>query len=209
MVKQTENNSTKTTGRITVEIEGTSPLLMNKFSIGALEKPAMKMSSVKKAGEEYGTVDEQAAKTAYWTSDGKSLCIPAEVLMGSILNAGKSYMVKQSGKSRATSISNFLAGAMRIEPYQVSLNTQKYEADVRGVVIAQGMKRNRIARVRAKVPVWKAKFEIVYNKLLLENPNLLEEVLKDAGQRVGIMDYRPERRGNMGCFLVTTFKVVE
>jgi hypothetical protein len=208
MARNIEQQDTRTTGRVSVEIQGTSPLLMNRFYIEALEKPAMKVSSIKKAGEEYGSVAEQAAKTAYWTQDGKSLCIPAEVLMGSILNSGRSFMVKQSGKSRASSISSFLAGAIKIEPFEVPLGTKDYEADVRGVVIATGMKRNRIARVRAKVPIWKAKFEILYNKTLLQNPQILQDVLVDAGQRIGIMDFRPERKGAFGCYKVTKFEVV-
>jgi hypothetical protein len=129
-------------------------------------------------------------------------------MMGGLMTAGRAFMVRQQGKARATSITSFLAGAIKIEPFEIPLGTKNYEIDLRGVVIATGMKRNRIARVRARVPNWKAKFEIVYNKKLLQNPSVLEEVLSDCGQRVGIMDFRPATKGAFGCFNVTKFEVI-
>jgi len=185
---------------IDVEIEGKSPLLMNKFNIEALKSKTIAGSNKEDA---YGTPEEQAEKTAYWMSNKKELCIPSEVLMGALLNASKMYKVK--GKS----VTSSLAGTVKVEPFEIPLGTNKYEVDARGVVISSGMKRSRVIRCRAKVSSWKAKFQIIYDKRFISDPEILKAILEDAGQRIGIMDFSPRHRGSFGCFLVKQWKIAK
>jgi len=54
---------------------------------------------------------------------------------------------------------------------------------------------------------WKLSFEMLYNDQLIADPEIIKEVLIEAGERVGILDFRPQKLGEFGTFSVTKFKV--
>lgn len=183
--------------KIQVEIEGTTSLLQNKYNIEQ-EKERQKGHRVTKTYD----AKEEAKKSAYWSSDGKHLIIPSQVLYASILNASSFHKInRRSAKS-------ILAGSIRIEPEEVPLldekgkPIEKYEIDTRPVVI----QRARVLKSRARIDKWKAKFEIVYNEKLIGDAEIIKTVLTEAGMRIGIMDFRPQKSGYYGTFNVTKFK---
>ncbi len=139
----------------------------------------------------------ESEKSAYWgTGKKKELIIPSEVLYASILNASSFHKI---GKRSAKSI---LAGSIKVEPMEISLGTDKYIIDTRPVVI----QRARVLKSRAKLEKWKASFTIVYSEQLIADPQIIRTVLEEAGQRIGIMDFRPQKSGMYGCFIITNFK---
>ena len=148
--------------------------------------------------ENYSTAKD-AENSAYMAEiDGKKqLYIPQEALYSMIINTAKQYKV------RRMSLATLLAGTMRVEPEKVPLGTDKYEVDERAVVI----QNQRVLKGRAKLPNWKAKFQLVYNsKRLPEGIDLtLKEILEDAGMRMGLLDYRPQHKGWFGTFAVESF----
>lgn len=176
---------------INVEIEGTSPLLMNKYNVEA----ELERQKGKRITKTYDP-KEESEKSAYWSSGKKKeLIIPSEVLYASILNASSFHRI---GKRSAKSI---LAGSIRVEPMEVSLNTNKYKIDTRPVVI----QRARVLKSRARLDNWKASFQIVYSEQLIADPQIIKTVLEESGMRIGIMDFRPQKAGMYGCFKVTKF----
>ena len=180
--------------KISVTIEGTTPILMNKYNIEA-ELERQKGRRITKTYDP----KEEAENSAYWgTGKKKVLIIPSVVLYASILNASSFHKI---GRRSAKSI---LAGSIRIEPMEVSLGTKKYEIDTRPVVI----QRNRVLRSRASLIKWKATFEIIYNEQLIADPEIVHKVLKEAGERVGIFDFRPAKGGMFGCFEITKFQTL-
>ncbi len=72
---------------------------------------------------------------------------------------------------------------------------------MRAVVI----QRARVLKGRARLDKWKASFDIVYNEKLIGNISIIKDVLIEAGQRIGIMDFRPQKGGPYGTFKVTKF----
>ena len=115
-----------------VEIEGTSPLLMNKYNVQA----ELDRQKVKRITKTYEPTDE-ADKSAYKSTDGKNLIIPSQVLYASILNASSFHKInRRSAKS-------ILAGSIRIEPEEIKILDEKdkalsstdFEIDTRPVVI--------------------------------------------------------------------------
>ncbi len=180
-------------GKIRVRIKGLTPLLMNRLSPEKLQR----QSRVKTQTYD---LEEEARDSAYIdVIDGKrQLYIPAEAVYGMIVTAAKAY------KAGRTSLSNVLAGCIRIEPEKIPLGTDKYEIDIRAVRV----QRARVLRARAKVPSWEAEFTIVYDKAMLGGViGDLRKVLEDGGRRVGLLDFRPQRRGWFGTFAVEEFKV--
>jgi len=179
--------------KIKVTIQGESPLLMNKYNV-ANELERQKGHRITKTYEP----TEEAEKSAYWGTDKKKkkiLVIPSEIMYASILNASSFHKV---GKRSAKSI---LAGSISVEPMEISLGTDKYEVDTRPVVIS----RSRVLKSRAKLNEWTATFEIVYNEQLIADPGIIKVVLQESGQRIGIMDFRPQKGGPYGRFKVTQF----
>lgn len=178
---------------IDVTIKGTSPLLMNKYNVqGELDRQKGRRTT-----KSYDPV-EDAENGAYWSSGDKkkrTLIIPSVAMYAAILNASSFYKIaKRSAKS-------ILAGSIKIEPMDISLGTDKYEVDIRPVVI----QRNKVLKGRARLDEWEASFKIVYNELLIADPTIIKDILADAGMRIGLLDYRPAKSGPMGCFEVTKF----
>jgi len=85
---------------------------------------------------------------------------------------------------------------------EISLGTDKYKIDTRPVVIV----RQRVLKSRARLDEWKASFEIIYSEKLISDPQIIKTVLEEAGQRIGIMDYRPQKGGPHGTFKVIKFE---
>lgn len=176
---------------IQIEIEGTSPLLMNRYNIeGELER--QKGKRITKTYEP----SEEAEKSAYWSSGKKKeLIIPGQVMYASLLNASSFHKVnRRSAKS-------ILAGSIRVDPEEISLGTDHYEIDTRPVVI----QRARVLKSRARLDKWKASFKIIYNEKLIASPEIIRTVLEEAGQRIGILDFRPQKGGPYGTFRITKF----
>ena len=77
-----------------------------------------------------------------------------------------------------------------------------FEVDSRPVTIPAT--KGRIMRHRPRFDQWGAKFDLMVNdaQLAVETAHLL---LTEAGQSIGIGDFRPEKRGPFGTFRVTAF----
>jgi hypothetical protein len=177
--------------KIEVEITGTTPLLMNSPK-AMLEPTEATRKTTKKRDQ-----SEEAEKVAYRTAKGQ-LFVPNTAIKGTIINAAS---WKKAGK---IALRPLMAAGTRIEPQELILNKQKYEIDLRTVVI----QRNRVVKARPKITDWKLAFTIVFNENLIPEDGMIKECLVEAGERVGILDFRPQNLGEFGCFKVTGWKVL-
>jgi len=182
-------------GRIHVKLKGLTPLLMNRLSQDALQtKSRRKLETV--------DFEQQAAEAAYIdVIDGKrQLYIPNYVVYAMIINTAKQY------RSRRIPLSSLLAGTIRIEPEKIPLGTDKYEIDIRPVVI----QKSRVLKARPRIDNWTIEFDIIYYKKFLSETviSTLKTILEDAGIRIGLLDYRPQHMGWFGTFEVEEFKVI-
>ena len=175
--------------RIKVTVEGTAPILFNRFT---------EDSGGGRAKKKYEDKDE-AEKRVYRMSTGKkNLYIPSIYFYKSMINASSFYKIGRK------SVSTILAGTIRIEPEQIDLKTNKYIMDKQPVVI----QTSRIMRVRPRLDKWKVSFEIVYNEKYFNKTDMLKDILVEAGERIGIGDSRPQKKMFYGTFEVTEFKEV-
>jgi len=176
--------------KIQVEITGETPLLMNSPK-GMLEPK----DAIRKTTKVYDP-EIEAEKVAYRTDKGE-LYVPNTAIKGSIINASA---WKKAGKN---ALRPLIAAGIRIPQSELLLGTKKYEIDLRTVVI----QRARVVKARPMIKDWKLNFEILYNDQLIADPDIIKEVLTEAGERVGILDFRPQKLGEFGTFTVTKFKV--
>lgn len=119
-----------------------------------------------------------------------------------ILNASSWY---KFGKKSAKPI---IAGCTRIEPYEISLTDakdkklKKYEIDLRPVVV----QRSRIIRARPRLDEWRLKFSVIYNDEMIGDTNIIRSIVEEAGQRIGLLDNRPQKYGENGTFKIIDFR---
>ncbi|KKL91090.1 hypothetical protein LCGC14_1898150 [marine sediment metagenome] len=177
--------------KIKVEIKGETALLMNSPASMIEEQTGMKKATHMKTRTRKDA-EKEADKLAYRKSNGE-LYIPCEAVKGTLLGAS-SY--KKIGKYTAKPI---MAAGVQISPEKIGLGIKKYELDIRTVVI----QRNRVVKIRPKIENWKASFEIEYDETLIGNPEMIKEILEEAGKRVGLLDFRPQKTGNFGKFKIT------
>ena len=176
--------------KVKVEITGISPLLMNN-PISMIESSETSMSS------RTAKIDhkKEAEKLLYKSKNG-NLYIPATAIKGSMIGAA-SY--KKIGKYAAKPM---IAGGIFISPQEVDLGTKKYDIDLRTVVI----QRARVVKARPMLETWKASFEISYNDKLIGSSDIIKTILSEAGERVGLLDFRPQKLGDFGRFEVTKWQ---
>jgi len=170
---------------VRVEIEGVTALLMHQFPmqpIEALEK--------KPIGEQ--------AKLAAYLDEHEILYVPGIAIQRALIG-GATY---SKGKGRS-SLQKNVAACVSVSPERVSLHTKEYQVDSRPVVVPAT--KGRVMRHRARIDKWKLTFDVEYDETLLTRDQL-NRILIDTGQRVGLLDFCPERKGPFGRFIVTKFQ---
>jgi len=143
------------------------------------------------------SAEEQAEHAAYRTSEGR-LFVPGVNIQRALI-AGGAF---SKGKGRAN-LSKVVAASVLISPDEVLLELPGYKVDSRPVVIPST--RGRILRHRPRFDSWGLTFEIHYDPTLLTEAQL-KRIVDDVGMRVGLLDFRPEKKGPFGRFAVKTWK---
>lgn len=167
-----------------VTIEGITPLLMHRYPlepIVALEKKSP---------------EEQARLAAYVLPDGE-LYIPGMAVQRGLIASA----VYSKGKGRA-SLQKQVAACLFVWPEHILLNQRTFEVDARPVTIPST--KGRVVRYRPRFDKWRATFSVEWDSDLLTEAQV-RTVVDDLGQRVGILDFRPERKGPYGRFMVTNW----
>jgi len=172
---------------INVRIQGKSPLLMHKF-------PLVPIEAIEKK-----TPEEQAELVAYRDPDTGELYMPGTAIQRSLINAA----IYSKGKGRA-SLQKVAAACLLVSPDRISLGSKKYTLDSRAIV--NPSTRGRIVRHRPRLDKWECAFEIDYEDSLLTEDQV-RKIVDDSGQRVGLLDFRPEKKGPFGRFMVTSWSM--
>lgn len=184
---------------IDVTIEGITPLLCNKFTDAAALK-ASAGNSIAAVGER-GTPMEQAAARLYIGHENKPI-IPQPNLFRCLIDAGTFF---KAGKSKVTTQKNSLIPAcVEIDGIELPLISKDgWQVDTRAVRIpATG---GRILCYRPSFNDWKIRFTLRIDTTLI-SVKLVREILDAAGRRIGLGDFRPDRKGPFGKFVVTNWK---
>lgn len=169
-------------------IRGISPLLMHAFPMVPPDK-----------GYEKWSPEKQAAFSEYRDPDTKELYIPGIAIQRCLIGAA----AYSKGKGRS-SLQKPVAACVLITPERCGLGVTDYIVDSRPVVIAAT--KGRIIRHRPRFEKWEATFQIEFDDELLSGKEI-RQVVDDAGKRVGLLDFRPEKKGPFGRFMVTNWTV--
>src|SRR5262245_8386986 len=181
--------------RISLLISGRTPLLVNRFH----EEAQLEATSAThtRTRDRLGP-EEDAANRLYCLEDG-TIYFPAENLRQSIIVASGRHKIGRR------SASSDIAAALLIEPFAMALKGD-WKVDARPVVIPAT--RGRVLRYRPIFDVWSIEAVLSYDARLVD-AKLLRNVVDDAGDYVGIGDFRPARKGPYGRFVVDRWQPVK
>lgn len=183
---------------VKVEIRGTTPLLIHRFGESAETKGATRAIPADRSDPR-----AEATKAAYIAPDG-TYYFNAFAIPGCMGAAGVNH--KQTGTRK--SLRYVVPSAVRMTTDTVTIMNghgpaTSFEVDGRPVTIPAT--KGRIMRYRPRFDEWGAEFDLVINDALL-SPAMAHQLLVEAGEQVGIGDFRPEKRGPFGTFRVTKFE---
>ena len=170
-----------------VTIAGISPLLMHRYPMEPIEAIEKKPAK------------EQAEIAAYRIPDDSGELYIPSVAIQRCLIAGATYL---KGKGRAT-LQKPAAACVLTTPEYVGLGTDEYEIDSRPVVMPAT--RGRIVRHRPRLNEWGVTFGLEWDDALLSEKQM-REVVDAAGQRCGLLEFRPAKKGPFGRFVVNKWE---
>lgn len=138
---------------------------------------------------------------AYLYMDGEMICQPGDHIHKMLQRCGAKFQIP--GQKKLTYKNIIGAGAIQVEPDLIPHENQQYEIDERPVIVNRG----RIIRQRPYFPKWALSFILSYDDEEISKTTI-KDILEYASDRNGIGDYRPEKGGPFGKFIVTEFKEV-
>jgi hypothetical protein len=175
--------------KLNIQITGVTPLLMHRFNIDEHEA---------KVKDKNLSPREQASRVCYQDESGK-LFYPTTNIYAAIIEAGRFH---KDGKSKITTArSSLVPAAVMMEGESVYFSKpDTWEVDSRAVVVPST--GGRIVCHRPRLDKWCLDFALTLDTKMF-SPTLLRALIDDAGQKVGLGDFRPSRKGIYGRFVVT------
>ena len=186
---------------VDVEIRGITPLLIHRFAEDA--EQGKKTRRIEMVNRDPRT---EAKKAAYIAKDG-TFFFSAFSIPNCMGAAGSSHKATGSRKT----LRFVVPSAVRVLSDAITILNgagvaTDFEVDSRPVTIPAT--KGRIMRYRPRWDSWGAKFSLSINDDLL-GVDTAQQLLQEAGLTIGIGDFRPEKRGPFGTFLIKQWKVQE
>ena len=186
---------------IQVEIRGVTPLLIHRFGEEAQADARVRREQIKQRDPR-----EEATKVAYIAPDG-TYYFNAFAIPSAMANAGANHKMRGTRKT----LRFIVPSAVRMGSDTVTIlngtgPAKSFEVDSRPVTIPAT--KGRVMRHRPRFDAWGARFDLTVNEDLLAVDSA-HQLLNEAGQSIGIGDFRPEKRGPFGTFRVVKFQEVK
>jgi hypothetical protein len=179
-------------------IQGTSAMLQHRFGeVAEGDGTAATRTQLVVRG----TPREEAEKVCYRMPGSQQLYFPGAAIGRLLREAGGSHKMKGSRKA----VKFVVPAAVLVLDDAIPLIDHEdapvdtFEVDSRPVTIPAT--KGRVMRHRPKIEQWRAVFHIRVIDSLLP-VSLVQQLLVEGGERLGIGDYRPEKGGPFGTFRV-------
>lgn len=190
--------------KINITIRGVTPLLHNRFTEAAEQSVSNVQRRVLTGNK--GTPRDQAEPKCYRDLEGRFI-VPGPNLFRAIIDGGK---FTKSGKSKLTTIkSSIIPSFCSIETLECLLTDHNdnclkdFEVDSRSVVIPST--GGRIMAHRPRFDQWQIKFVMLLDTNECDE-KMMRVIVDDAGSKIGLGDFRPDRKGPFGKFNVIHWK---
>ena len=186
---------------ILATIKGTTPLLQHRFGESAEGESG---KSTRAVMVQRGTPREEADNVCYRNVNGQ-FYLPGAAIARLLSEAGGNHKLKGSRKSAKYVV----PASVLVMEDAITLNNgdgnpaKDYEVDSRPVTIPAT--KGRIMRHRPRFDCWSATFTLRINDTILP-VDFVQQLLTEGGQQLGVGDFRPEKRGPFGTFLVVKWE---
>lgn len=186
---------------INITLEGTTPLILNKFTDAAAMRSSSGTSS--SITGDKGTPLEQATAKLYIGMDSETLIIPQPNLFRMLIDAGTFF---KAGKSKVTTQKTSLIPAcVDVKGTEIPIeHIEPWVVDTRAVRIPST--GGRILCHRPMFHDWRLSFEVEIDTTMM-GAKLFRELVDAGGKRIGIGDFRPACKGPFGKFVVASWVV--
>lgn len=175
---------------LSVEIEGTTPLIFHKFAEKTMRQ--MEEKQQKKAGatkKEARNPEEEYEASFYRNKDGK-VAFPANNLKQSFVNACRVL--------NGVPMTLIRAAVFVVGDEEGLIEVIHKGEEMRKDMVRIGMGTSDI-RYRGQVKDWRMKFLVKFNADVLSEAQVLH-LIQTAGFSVGIGEWRPEKNGDFGTY---------
>ncbi len=181
---------------VKVVLSGRSPISFSKV----VDVP-------KQPKEKHDTYEDRTWKHRTHTDEEGNIFVPALALKNALENAA--IGVKIPGEGQATWTKVFKSGLMVFDNMPLGVHIDDIKGET--LFVPSDGKRGggkRVMKTFPVVPKWKtvATIYVTHPKI---TPDVLEGFLKDAGNFVGLLRWRPQNGGCYGRFSVEDFQVIE
>lgn len=182
--------------QIRIIIDSKTPLLTHNPESMGIAADAMK-------GGRIPSPEVEAEAGTYRMADGTCAFKGESCRQSTLAAAGAWKMKRTSARSRLAHITvvEELVPLMRRDGSPIS----DYVIDRRRAIV----QKQGIIRCRPRFDEWSAMFTFMFDPLLVPDPKLIVDIMQDAGNRIGIGDYRPARNGWFGRFDVRSYAVMD
>jgi hypothetical protein len=176
---------------VTFELTGVAPLLMhNGHLVDPTNSYAKQLKELtgkrKKTEADLLIMSEIEFKGGLYLDENLQVVVPGEVVEATIINGAK-----KSKEGTTAKMAMFVSGQYPLE-YDGPKDVQQLWEDKRFVFVKPvkiGM--SKIMRTRPIFKNWKVTIDVQYNEDLA-NLNQVKRWVKDAGEQVGLGDWRPK-----------------
>jgi hypothetical protein len=175
-----------------VTIKGITPLLFNRFLENSISSEVKKRS---------GSVEKTNVEDKLYKTKEDKIYTPSTHISGMLVDSAKNFKIRGKGKS---TYSKLAGSCIEVEPDVIIHKNQKWEEFSVSAVIPST--RGRIMVTRPMMKNWEINFNLKATDDIPED--VLKNILDYGGQYVGIGDWRPDKKGKYGKFIVTKFKLV-
>jgi hypothetical protein len=172
--------------KFNVTIRGTAPLLMHRFN------DSQDTNKVKKSGKQYDK--KKDAENALYKDEKGNIVHPSIHIESAMIKAATNYRIPGQGKK---TFKDAFKGGIFCEPRLIQHKIPKWVIDLQNVVV----QRSRVMRARPRFDEWELDFQILNIDERI-TPQILKDILKDAGKFCGLGDFRPR----FGRFEVVRFE---
>ena len=164
------------TEKLSVTIKGTKPLMQHSTA-GMLIPKSKKVKSSEHDPEE-------EARLALYLNEKGEIGVPSFAVLSALRKAAVN--MKKAGAGKKT-LKDYVFSGLAITPDFIILPNQKYEIDIRPVVV----QRARIMRARPVFKEWSLKFDVELRDEQTWDAGTVRQLLEEAGKYQGLLEFRP------------------
>lgn len=187
---------------LNIAIQGRTPLICNRFTDARAADSSNGVRGSSAAAER--ETPQDIAHSKLYLVDGKPV-IPQPNLLSCLVGGGSFH--KSGKKQITTQKSSMLYSCVDIEGVALEIiHEQPWKVDTRPVRIPST--GGRILAHRPMFDDWRLEFTVQLDTTILSQ-GVFRLIVDDAGNRIGLGDYRPSSKGPYGRFHVVRWDVMQ